>query len=295
MTKMPKILIVDDEDFNVILLEKRLSKAGYEVEKAFNGYEALALIQKEKFDMVLLDVMMPEIDGFEVARILNNDPEFKDIPVIFLSAKNSVEDKIEGLSIGAADYITKPFDFRELEARIKIILNNQKEKIEIKKEAYIDFLTGAFNRRYVENLIKKEFEEASVCSLLMMDLDYFKRINDTYGHDDGDVVLKETSLIITNTLNGSGVLGRYGGEEFIAVLPNIHENAALILAENIRKSIENHIFVLKKINERITLSIGVATSIKKERIFSSVETFIKASDEALYKAKNTGRNRSVSY
>jgi two-component system, cell cycle response regulator len=292
---MSKILVIDDEDFNVMLLVKRLSKSGYEVEKAFNGFDALSLIETGNFDMILLDVMMPDLDGFEVARMLNSNPRFKDIPIIFLSAKTSIEDKLEGLSIGATDYITKPFDFRELEARIKVILNNNKERIEIKKEAYIDFLTEAFNRRYIENLIKKEFEDALVCSLLMMDLDHFKRVNDAYGHAEGDVVLKETATIISNILGSSGILGRFGGEEFIAVLPDIDGSIALILAEKIRKSIETHVFRLTEVNEHITLSIGVATFIKNENIFTSVESFIKATDEALYKAKNAGRNKVVKH
>ncbi|KZL91615.1 diguanylate cyclase [Clostridium magnum] len=299
---MAKILVVDDEQFNVILLTKRLSKLGYEVLQAKNGHDALKLLDEHLCDLILLDIMMPDMDGFEVAKKILGNPDQKEIPIIFLTAKTSIEDKLEGLTLGAVDYITKPFDFRELQVRIKIILkkNETKNKLleeskELKEAACTDFLTGLLNRRHIDQVLKNLFNDCNqdTSSLLLMDLDYFKKINDTYGHDQGDIVLKGVAKILKNSIRNSDTVARYGGEEFIAILPSASKKAAFSIAERIRINIEQKIFNLNGQEIHITISIGSATLIREENKYQILEEWIQAADKALYKAKNNGRNLVV--
>jgi two-component system, cell cycle response regulator len=289
---MARILIVDDEEYNVILLCRRLKKIGYEVMEARNGADALGLLHKESFDLILLDIMMPVMDGFEVAAIISKDPELSKIPIIFLSAKASVESKLKGLELGAEEYITKPFDFRELQVRIKMVLQKNQEKNSLKQAAVTDFLTGLNNRRYIDELLGNIFNNADIdkASLLMMDLDRFKRINDTYGHDHGDEVLKKTAEMIRRSVNNSAVIGRYGGEEFLAILLNTEKEEALNIAEKIRSTMSNNEFILDGKKEHITISIGISILIKSERKYGTTNQWLQTADTALYKAKNLGRN-----
>jgi two-component system, cell cycle response regulator len=299
---MAKILVVDDEQYNVLLLTKRLTKLGYEVLQARNGHDALKLLEEQGCDLILLDIMMPDMDGFEVAKKVVGNSEQKETPIIFLTAKTSIESKLEGLTLGAIDYITKPFDFRELQARIKIVLEKNeiknkllKESKEFKEAASTDFLTGLLNRRYIDQVLKDLFNDCnqSISSLLIMDLDYFKKVNDTYGHDQGDVVLKEVAKIIKNSIRNLDTVGRYGGEEFIAILPSASKEAAFSIAERIRINIEQKIFNLDGQEVRITISIGSATFIREENKYQTLEEWIQSTDKALYKAKNNGRNLVV--
>lgn len=289
---MTRILIVDDEEYNVTLLCRRLMKVGYEVMEARNGADALSLLHKESFDLVLLDIMMPVMDGFEVAEIMSKNPELRKIPIIFLSAKASVESKLKGLELGAEEYITKPFDFRELQLRIKMVLQKNQEKNDLKQAAVTDFLTGLYNRRYIDELIGNIFNNDGVhkASLLIMDLDRFKRINDTYGHDKGDEVLKKTADIIRQAVSDSAVSGRYGGEEFLAILPNTEKEEALNIAEEIRSAMSNNEFILDGKKEHITISIGISVLIKSEQKYEAAGQWLQSADTALYKAKNMGRN-----
>lgn len=299
---MAKILVVDDEQFNVILLTKRLSKLGYEVLQAKNGHDALKLLDEHMCDLILLDIMMPDMDGFEVAKKVLGNSEHKEIPIIFLTAKTSIEDKLEGLTLGAVDYITKPFDFRELQARIKIVIkkNEIKNKLleesrELKEAACTDFLTGLLNRRYIDQVLKDLFNDynQNTSSLLLMDLDYFKRVNDTYGHDQGDIVLKGVAKIIKNSIRTSDTVARYGGEEFIAILPSASKEVVFSIAERIRINVGQKIFNLNGQEVHITISIGSATLIREENKYQTLEEWIQAADKALYKAKNNGRNLVV--
>lgn len=299
---MAKILVVDDEQYNVLLITKRLTKLGYEVLQARNGHGALKLLEEQGCDLILLDIMMPDMDGFEVAKKVVGNSEQKETPIIFLTAKASIESKLEGLTLGAVDYITKPFDFRELQARIKIVLEKNevknkllKESKEFKEAASTDFLTGLLNRRYIDQVLKDLFNDCnqSISSLLIMDLDYFKKVNDTYGHDQGDVVLKEVAKIIKNSIRNLDTVGRYGGEEFIAILPFASKEAAFSIAERIRINIGEKIFNLDGQEVRITISIGSATFIREENKYQTLEEWIQSTDKALYKAKNNGRNLVV--
>lgn len=299
---MAKILVVDDEQYNLLLLTKRLTKLGYEVFQAKNGHDALKLLEEQGWDLILLDIMMPDMEGFEVAKKVLGNSEQKEIPIIFLTAKTSIDSKLEGLTLGAVDYITKPFDFRELQARIKIVLekNELKNKLleeskELKEAACTDFLTGLLNRRYIDQVLKDLFNDCnqSIYSLLIMDLDYFKKVNDNYGHDQGDVVLKEVAKIIKSSIRKLDTAGRYGGEEFIAILPSTSKEAAFSIAERIRINIEEKIFNLDGQDVHITISIGSATLIREENKYKTLEELIQATDKSLYKAKINGRNLVV--
>lgn len=299
---MFKILVVDDDENNVNFLIRKLTKSGYEVFEARNGSDALNLVDRQKFDLILLDVMMPDIDGFEVAKKIVSNSQYVGTPIVFLSARTSIESKLEGLSLGAVDYITKPFDFRELLARIQLHLEKSEEKNRIlednmnyKQVANTDFLTGLYNRRYIDEQLKNEFKlsKPTIASLLMLDLDHFKRINDTYGHDQGDLVLIKVAEIIKDSVRHADVVGRYGGEEFIVIMPSTTSLAAHSVAERIRVNIENHEFKIDENNDSITISIGISTFVSEEHNYKTFEEWVQAADKALYTAKKEGRNRVV--
>ncbi|NMA66906.1 MAG: diguanylate cyclase [Clostridiaceae bacterium] len=298
---MAKILVVDDEKVNLTLLSRRLKSAGFEVLEAKDGYTALEVLDKENFDLILLDIMMPGIDGFEVAQNILKHPEQQKIPIIFLTARSSVESKLEGLSLGAVDYITKPFDFRELLVRIKnIIQQNQKKKSlekqreDLEKLAFEDALTGLYNRHYMEKKLKKELKAKSgnlISSLILFDIDYFKRINDTYGHDQGDLLLKEIARLTKRSIRDQDIAGRYGGDEFFILLPGVSGEDANIVAERIRKDVENLRIRLNGKGEQITISVGVSTFVKGKEQELNTQDWIRRTDKALYQAKKAGRNR----
>nr|WP_283809071.1 diguanylate cyclase [Tumebacillus amylolyticus] len=286
-------MVVDDEEMNVALLSRRLKKLGYEVCEARNGREALQQFDREEFDLVLLDVMMPHVDGFEVARRMRaHTTRHLETEILFLSAKSSIDSKLQGLNLGAVDYITKPFDFRELQAKIKRILVDAERRKKLEVAAYTDFLTGLSNRRHVEEqmqgILQRAAEQPRELWLLLLDLDFFKRINDTYGHEQGDVVMVEVARVLREAVELPDVVGRYGGEEFLILLAGRPQAEVLAVAESIRETIEKHPFQLCGMMEHITISIGVS---KYES--GTLSAWIHRTDQALYQAKHTGRNRVV--
>ncbi|HEX8831751.1 MAG TPA: diguanylate cyclase, partial [Longimicrobium sp.] len=233
-----RILVVDDVPDNVDILDARLSSRGYEVVTATNGQEALDRVHGEAPHLILCDVMMPVIDGFEVSRRIKSDTSLPFIPIILVTAKDTAEDIVEGLEAGADDYISKPYNFKELEARVRAMLrikrlqdelDQKNRELEVankrlRKLSITDGLTGLFNHRHVHELLRDEWERSlrsgEPVGVAMLDLDRFKSINDTYGHPTGDVVLYETAQIINDTAREIDMPGRYGGEEFIAILPD---------------------------------------------------------------------------
>jgi two-component system cell cycle response regulator len=304
-----RILVVDDVPDNVDILDARLSSRGYEVVTATNGQEALDRVHGEAPHLILCDVMMPVIDGFEVSRRIKSDTTLPFIPIILVTAKDTAEDIVEGLEAGADDYISKPYNFKELEARVRAMLrikrlqdelDQKNRELEVankrlRKLSITDGLTGLFNHRHVHELLRDEWERSlrsgEPVGVAMLDLDRFKSINDTYGHPTGDVVLYETARIISETAREIDMVGRYGGEEFIAILPNTDEEAAAHFAERVREQVEAHLYRDEENEIRMTVSCGVASA-PLEGI-DSPEALLKMADEALYSAKTSGRNRVI--
>jgi diguanylate cyclase (GGDEF)-like protein len=304
-----RILVVDDVPDNVEILDARLSSRGYAVVTASTGEEALERVKEEPPHLILLDVMMPGLDGHQVARRIKDDEKLPFIPIILVTALNEAEDVVQGLESGADDYISKPYNFRELEARVRAMLrikflqdeldlkNRELELANrrLKKLSITDGLTELFNHRHVHQLLHDEFERSlrtgDPVAVAMMDLDRFKNINDTYGHPTGDVILYETARIIKETAREIDMPGRYGGEEFIAILPGTEEEAAAHFAERVRQAVENHVFRDGATEVRMTVSCGVA-SFPAEGV-DAPEALLKSADEALYQAKHGGRNQVV--
>ncbi|MBI2252648.1 MAG: diguanylate cyclase, partial [Armatimonadetes bacterium] len=255
------------------------------------------------YDLILLDVSMPDLNGFEVCKIIKQNPATSDIPVIFVSAKGEVIDKIEGLNLGAQDYISKPFNLDELKARINAVLRMKFSQDEVKEKALHfeglsvnDELTGLYNHRYIKERLVEEVARASryksSLSCMIIDIDQFKQINETKGPLQGDLALKELARILKRTIRLIDIAGRYGGGEFVVIFPQTDLNGAEMAAERIRRVIENHKF--KGLEDfKITSSVGVATYV--EGRYEDPQTIFSLADNALFKAKETGRNKVVTY
>ena len=306
-----RILIVDDHEDNVELLRARLESWGFETISAKDGAEALSVIESSLPDLVLLDIMMPKIDGIEVARRVKNNPDLPFIPIIMQTALDSTENKVEGLEAGADDYITKPIDFPELKARVNSMLRIKRLQEEVEERerelmeanerlrhmSQTDGLTGLENRRHIESRLEEMFEHAKRLaepfSCVMVDLDKFKSVNDEYGHQAGDAVLRQLAKILKNEIREIDHAGRYGGEEFILLLTGTVLDAAVTFAERCRKAIEDHTFTFEGGTIKRMASFGVAGWPHPK--ITSCDALVRAADDALYVAKETGRNRVIRF
>ncbi|MFO6422287.1 diguanylate cyclase domain-containing protein [Motilimonas sp. KMU-193] len=281
------ILIVDDTVENIRLLSKLLKDEGYQVRGAADGKTALMLCDKKPPSLILLDIMMPGLSGYDVCRQLKEQPATKDIPVIFLSALNELSDKIHAFQAGGVDYISKPFEALEVLARVSTharIVALQRSLMEknaqLKMLAETDSLTGLFNRRYLISKVKASSVHYSV---ILFDIDDFKQVNDQYGHQFGDEVLISLSNRVIELCREQDIAARWGGEEFLIYLPEADQQQANALAEMLRLSI-NQCGIEPAGN--ISASFGVASQIQGENL----ELLIKLADSALYRAKLKGKN-----
>ncbi|HSQ29913.1 MAG TPA: diguanylate cyclase [Gemmatimonadaceae bacterium] len=306
-----RILIVDDHEDNVELLRARLEAWGYQALTAGDGDEALSKVDEDPPDLILLDVMMPKIDGIEVARRVKGNSSLPFIPIIMQTALDTTESKVEGLEAGADDYITKPIDFAELKARVNSMLRIKRLQDELEERerqlleanerlrhmSQTDALTGLDNRRHLEERLDEMFEHArrlnEPFACVMCDLDRFKSVNDTYGHQAGDAVLKQFARILRHEVREIDRAGRYGGEEFMLLLPGTVLDAAVTFAERVRKQVEAHTFTFDGTSIRRTASFGVSAW-PHPRIANS-DVLVRAADDALYVAKETGRNKVVRF
>jgi two-component system, cell cycle response regulator len=304
-----RILVVDDNPDNVEIIDARLSSRGFTVETATNGEEALARVEENPPHLILLDVMMPVMDGYEVSRRIKGSDSLPFIPIILVTARDSTQDKVEGLDAGADDYLTKPINFPELEARVRSMLrikrlqdqlDEKNRELEVankklRKLSITDGLTGLFNHRHVHELLHEEIERSKrtgdSIAVAMVDLDRFKKVNDTYGHPTGDVVLYETAEILRDTAREVDMVGRYGGEEFIAILPGTPEENAAQFAERVRQRVEEHVYRDDATEIRMTTSAGVAAY--PSAAVPDADALLKRADEALYRAKESGRNQVI--
>jgi diguanylate cyclase (GGDEF)-like protein len=323
---MTKILIVDDAEENITLTSMVLEKEGYDLLSATNGREALLKAQQERPDVILLDIQMPELDGFEVCRRLKAESDTANIPVLFLSAHHKDIDSISlGLSLGAEDYIVKPFSSIELRARVSVLArlkrqmdelgeknrelehaNNRLEESNeqltqaqqaLEQMAITDPLTALYNRRYFTERMSEAFgaigRETVVIHLIMFDLDHFKRVNDTHGHQMGDAVLLQFSHILRRAVRKHDIIARVGGEEFVVAMLKIPSDRAHDAAERIRAEVERYNFESDGVSLNMTTSIGVASYPDIELENPTLDALLQQADEALYYAKEHGRNRTV--
>lgn len=298
------VLIIDDSEAVrekiIKTLESRdLFSRFYQAEDGLEGFKKLLA---SPVDIILCDLEMPRMDGFKFLGMLKGRPEVSDTPVIILTGNDDRELKIKGLEQGACDFITKPFDPEELVARMRVHLKIKHLQDDLKRSNELllelsntDHLTGLFNRRFLMETLDKEVQRArrkdGQVALLLLDIDHFKRVNDTHGHLQGDVVLQKVALHIQKELRSYDTAARYGGEEFVAVLPDTSLKEAFNVADRIRLSVQGMRFAGSLANEQVTVSLGVA--LFPSPCFDDIDGLLRAADEALYQAKERGRNRVI--
>ncbi len=269
-------------------------------DEAANGLEGFKKAVGRRPDLILCDLIMPSVDGFKFLSLVQARPGLRDVPVILLTGQADVDTKIRGLGLGASDYVTKPFDGGELLARIKVQLKIKalQDALRLSNErlqelSSTDPLTGLFNRRYFMEALAGEFERVerydTDLSFVMIDIDHFKRLNDTYGHQAGDDVLREMGQVIRDQIRTPDTPCRYGGEEFCVLLPQTPFDGAVEFARRLRLVVEGHPFPAQGGTVGLTASLGVSTA-PSPRV-GGYEDLIRLADEALYEAKESGRNR----
>ena len=292
------LLIVDDEPINISIIAK-LFHLEYEILAATSGQEALEIAARCSPDLILLDVVMPVMDGYEVCRRLRESNVTNKIPLIFITAKRETGEEEYGLKQGAIDYITKPFELSIVRARVRNHMNLKHKTDLLESLAALDGLTGIPNRRRFDEVLEMEWKRAlrnqTPLSLIMVDVDNFKQYNDHYGHGAGDDCLKQLSMVLLSSMVRPGdMAARYGGEEFVVILPQTEPEGAMQVAERIRAQVDE--LGIPHINSavagHVTVSVGCATTVPT--INTLVESLLVSADKKLYKAKHEGRNRVVS-
>ena len=294
------IAIVDDDAAIRRLVRLFLTRSGYELKEFATGEEARRQLHTAPWDLAILDRRLPDMDGVVLCHELKSDPELRNRYVIMLTGEADQEDKVEGLDLGADDYITKPFQPAELLARIraaKRLVDLQKELMETNKRLELlsitDGLTKLYNHRYLQDELARAFEESQryqrPLSLAIIDIDFFKKVNDSYGHAVGDEVLKGVAKIFQESIRATDLAARYGGEEFAVMMPETELDDAITFAEKIRMLIEVAAMRTSVGPLHITVSVGVA-AVPRTKIHTAKELIV-AADKALYRAKRNGRNQ----
>lgn len=287
------VLVIEDHPDQRDLLAIVLQREGYRVVTASNGVEALEKLESENVQIALSDIMMPKMDGFELIKQVRSNPSLKSIYLILITARIQEGDRVRGLDLGADDYITKPFSFSELLARIRVGSRVVQYQQHLEYQTQVDSLTGLFNRRAFENKMNEEFERSkryhNQLSILILDIDNFKMINDTYGHHGGDAALVKISETLRERTRQSDFPSRYGGEEFVLVLPETDQDNALQVANKIHESIRRNSFGTTTRPFTLTVSIGVSST--SAQVYSDWRDLVADADRALYLAKNSGKDR----
>jgi diguanylate cyclase (GGDEF)-like protein len=298
---MKIIFVVDDNDTNLMAAKAALDGT-YKSFLLASAAQMLKLIDKKTPDLILLDIDMPEMDGFEAIKALKDDERFADIPVIFLTAKSDEESEVTGFELGAVDYVSKPFSTPIIKARIATHLKMVEQKRIIEQLSLTDTLTQLPNRRSFDYEMSKRWREAienqSSIGMLMLDADKFKVFNDTYGHQQGDVALQSLANILKTSVREGDFAVRWGGEEFAVILPDTDSETVVTVAENIRKNVQESIIPLVdgvgdggENSDGLSITVSLGGFSAKISPASSLDEFIKKADEALYSAKEQGRNR----
>jgi two-component system, cell cycle response regulator len=306
-----KLLLVEDSESQGNHIKGLLGRLGYQVSWVQSGIDALRVVREDPPDLVVLDVVMRDMDGLAVCRWLKMSPDTRDIPVLMLTVKGELHQRVEGLNIGANDYLPKPFADEELEARIFASLRMKASAIELRKRntelesmlhhvealAITDPLTGLFNRRRFADVLRHEFamtrRYGSALSCVLIDIDHFKSINDRFGHNVGDQVLRALAGRFSQNLREVDLAARYGGEEFAILLPQTPKVGAIVVAERIANRVRGEGFGMEGANFSATVSIGVACTSDIDS--ENPDDLVRAADTALYLAKGRGRDRVVAY
>ena len=293
--KKPTILVVDDMTTTLLLIHDLL-KDTYEVKIAKSGTKALEILESPNdIDLILLDIEMPDINGYDVCKRIKNNETIKNIPIIFITGRTSQEDEEYGLNLGAIDYITKPFNKAIVKLRIKNYLDLKIKNDMLEKLSMYDGLTNIRNRRFFDETFEKTFNEIKrdkkSLAVLMIDIDFFKPYNDNYGHGQGDETLRKVAKALEKTIKrASDFVARYGGEEFVILLKDINKDGVEAVANNLLNAVRElkitHEF--SKIESYVTVSIG-ASFYNSSSDITKLELLLKA-DETLYSVKNSGRN-----
>ncbi len=298
MSPLPtaRLLIVDDDPNNVRLLASIFDQ-DYDILFALNGLEAIDISLRERPDLIILDVMMPDLDGYTVCKTIKNHPHTKDIPIVFLTSHCDAEEEIRGLEMGAADFISKPFYPKIVKIRVSNQIELKYAREKLTKLAITDGLTGIANRRYFDDQLAHEWTRArrlnQTLAIAMIDVDWFKKYNDHYGHQGGDDCLRQVANVLSNVAKrDSDFVARYGGEEFAIILPMTQAENALELSKNICLALSN-LELPHALSDfgHVTLSVGVAVGCPKQN--TTPHNLLINADKALYTAKEKGRNRAV--
>ncbi|MDY0137844.1 MAG: diguanylate cyclase [Thiomicrospira sp.] len=290
------ILIVDDMTSNIQVLANALQD-DYRIKVATSGERALQIAQSASPpDLILLDIMMPGLDGYQVCKQLKSDPKTSGIPIIFVTALSEVSDEEKGLNLGAVDYITKPFHLPIVKARVRNHMSLKLKTDLLEELSHVDGLTHIANRRHFNEVLDKEARRIlrlnQPISLIMLDIDYFKPFNDNYGHGLGDECLTQVAKALRSVIKRPGdLLARYGGEEFAVILPETSEQGALKVAEDLRAAVEAMHFAhqYSEVADHVTISVGVASNEHDQG--QCMHSLLQRADQALYQAKKAGRNQ----
>ena len=295
MMRKATILIVDDEISNIEIINAILEDH-YEVCFATSGMQAIEVMRELQPDLVLLDVLMPEMDGFEVCKRIKNDPDLVDTPVIFTTGLGDTADEMKGLSLGAIDYVTKPIQPAILRARVSNHIELKNLRDQLAELAVTDALTGLKNRRFLERTLSNEYSRLARngdwLSVIMLDIDFFKQFNDTYGHPAGDRCIAMIASTLKRVIKRSAdTSARYGGEEFACILPGLTPAEAEQVAQEIRTQVHtlNIPHVRSQAQPYVTVSIGVASAVCGEGM--EPDTWLALADQELYRSKAAGRDR----
>lgn len=294
------VLLVEDSAAIRALVRRMLVAGGHTVVEAARGADALAACREQQPDVVLLDVEMPEMSGWDVLAAMKADPALSDVPVVFLTGRSDTADMVDGLRLGAHDYLRKPCEPTELLARVQAAARVKRLQDELRQRnqeldliSRTDVLTGLRNRRHVEEylarLVSLARRHAEPIAVLIVDIDHFKSVNDRHGHDAGDAVLREVAGRMLDSVRLEDMIGRWGGEEFLVVLPNTAAQGAAELAERLRQVVADEPCQVPDGGAvSVTISLGCAAS-----VIDDAATLVRSADAALYEAKESGRDRVV--
>lgn len=289
-----RVLLVDDSPQMHRLVNAWLRCDQVEVISAYNGDQAMELAVSSPVDVILLDVEMPDINGFDLCRRLKSEPSCVNTPIIFLTGASSPEDRVMGLDLGATDYVIKPFHPAEFQARVRAALRTKHLLDLLQHRAQIDGLTSLRNRAYLNDRLTAEISRINrrpePLGAIMMDVDHFKSINDTYGHATGDEVLRSIGEVLNTRTRKEDIVARYGGEEFAILTPGVGDDGTYQLAERLRRTMEGLSIRGRAGLIRVTCSFGISYFDP-----DSPDTLLQRADVALYAAKQRGRNCVVVY
>lgn len=305
-----RILVVDDDPETARLVRSWFEGQPYTILEARDGEEGVRRAVGDMPDVILLDKKMPKVDGLAAARLLKSNPATRSIPVILLTACRTLEEKVEGFAAGADDYVTKPFAFEEVDARIRAMLRKRELYVtlestieelkstnqQLEELLVVDEKTGLFNFREFQRKLREEWLRAerygTSLSLVMLDVDDFKRLNDSLGHPTGDRALREFATLVAGGARATDLAARFGGEEFAVILPHAGAPMARRVAERIRTAVREFVFLAPEHPRRLTVSAGLAT-FPSHTAVNSLDALVRAADRALYRAKRLGKDRVI--